>query len=123
MNDPRETARRLLELALHEGTPESEKNAAAMGLARIVKKLRLLEGPSISLSSPSPPRERRPDVSADAGPLSRGLVVMGDAAFCRECVARPRKRGDKAKPTIPRGETAFKNEDGTYTHQGCRGRA
>lgn len=123
MNDPRETLRRLVTLALHEGTSAEERNAAALGACRIVRK-HGFDGdvaPSSFSSVEGVPVARPPRREDVPGP--NGLVTVGEPRYCRECILRPKKRGERRKATaqiIAAGETARKNEDGSYTHLFCR---
>ena len=120
MADAMETARRLLALALHEGTPEHERAAAALGVCRAVQKLGLLEGrsaPGEPMPVPFDPRVRTPDTPTGES----GVVELGESRPCRACVLRrypPRVRPRKTSVMFA-GQRARLHADGNYTHVEC----
>lgn len=120
MRDLKETARKLLVLALHEGTPKGEREAAAIQCCRLVEQLGLLrEGISRSVSAPVVVEAVDRVVSDD------GTVLVGAAKYCRECVAKlvprrgPGSRVAASSKIIKKWERAVKHGDGSYSHVQC----
>jgi hypothetical protein len=117
-----DTAQKLLSLALHPDTPHGEQVAAALGLARLVKKLRLLEGKQepekTRVVAQPPPQAAEPD--APMGPTQLGhlgwaWVRAGRSQFCRQCSRDKKKRGSNI---ISAGSIAAERK-GEYAHEDC----
>jgi len=120
MIDRADTARKLLALVMHEGTPEGERSAAAVQCCRLVEQLGLLRG-GAARSVAAPVVEVA--VDRESGD---GTVLVGASKYCRECVQRlePRRgpRGARLKPKdklIRKWERAIKHSDGSYSHVEC----
>lgn len=113
-----ERGKRLLALALHEGTPEHERAAAALALCRIVKKLDILveREATVVVDTPQPKKPEEEDRVLGSTNLGDGWrwVETARSRFCSPCERKTVRRSS----LIPSGSKAAERK-GHYQHEDC----